>query len=178
MALQNTVNLRMTKQVPGAQVSGGNARTTRTASWQGETATELFGKIVARGAQSDMVRALSSTDTLKNIFGIALDDKLQQNAAGNNGSTSIDEGYPLLVGTYGGFTVQHLGDIDPTADIYAVSSDAAAPENVGLLTNDNTAGDTRILVGGPSFTGVSIIQAYESATGGSTVPIEVQISNI
>lgn len=184
MGIQNTINLRMNRQTPGAQVSGGNARTTRTAAWKGDTteAGSLFGKLVARGDQPWECRPLASTDTIKNIFGIALDDKLQQNAPANSGVSGIayiNQDYPLLIGTYGGFTMSHLGDISFGVDLYVITSDTTTPDNVGYITNSATAGDTRLLIGGPSYTGAtSLVQPYETAVSGSTQPIEVQINNI
>lgn len=183
MSLQNTVDLRLSNPGPGAAQDGGNARVSKSYSWQGADDSVLLGRFVARGATcTEAVAVSAGTTTLSKVVGIVENPKLQMNAIGGS-SPTFAQGDSLSVYTQG--AIYALCDntaFGPDSNIYLITSDAGTPEHVGRLTTNVAAGDSRLLVGGPLFAtgtnGVPMVRALQDRASGSDGSVLVQISNL
>lgn len=178
MSLQDSVSLTMTRTFAGSMQGGGNAKTTRSASWQGAATTGLFGKLVARGTEPTQAVALSATTThISQIFGVVVNDMLGQAPIGG-GDVTIEQHDALPIMTNGAITMQRdNSELSVGGDIFVITSDEATPANVGKLTSSKTAGDSRIQVAGVALA-TNLIQIYDHMTAGSTDHVNVQINHI
>jgi len=181
MALQTEVSLAMTKYVAGMQVNVGNARTTRSAAWQGGDTPSLYGKFVQRGAQPYDCRPLDATvTTMDKIFGVVEFDPLNQLNSEYN-EVIIRQHAAVSVMTQGGIIVQTDGSsMKQLEALFVITSYADNPDLIGVLTSDAAAGDTRIQIvaksGDDGSNVVPFVVPYDHIVAGTEKLVTIAIS--
>ena len=180
MALQTTVDLNLTKYIAGQRTASANPHGERSASWQGaNTNGVIFGTFVARGDTPSEARALATSSTLLDVFGIVENDFLHEIEIDGSTARAINQNDALSIITRGSVIVRTDGTAIATSvtPIYIITASATASD-VGKITSDNSAGTARLQIGGTGYTGPGPMAIpYDTATTADTL-IELALASI